>query len=115
MTTPTPIERTAAEKVQRVGWHALIDRRITLVVHETPCRVVCDGSGVLTETVTGVLVNVVKMPAGPIGFLKTDDGSQIAFDAGLDLKNGRVTLELDGAEYDAAVAKATALAEQAAQ
>ena len=71
----------------------LIGQRVRIVVNETPCACRMDGHDVLTETVTGKIERFIRMPAGPIGVLRTDDGRAIVFDAYNDIGLGKIELE----------------------
>lgn len=70
----------------------LIGSHVELVVREQPCRCVMAGYEPLTETVSGILTGFHMMPFGPIGTLKADDGRRFVFDAGPDLKNGKIEI-----------------------
>lgn len=72
----------------------LVGKRVTLRVHKTPCIIRADGYLPLRESVSGIIKGFSKQPAGPVGILEDDDGNLIAFDAGLDLQNGRIDIEV---------------------
>lgn len=72
----------------------LAGQRMRIVVKDTPCRCVRDGCIPLTATTEGRLLRFEKMPFGPIGFLQTDDGTTICFDAGGDILSETIELEL---------------------
>lgn len=69
-------------------------QRLRIVVNETPCRCRWPDFDILTETVEGRCLGFKKMPGGGIGFIETDDGQRICFDADLDVKAGRIEIEL---------------------
>jgi hypothetical protein len=50
----------------------------------------------LTQTVEGEAIRFEKMPCGPIGFIKRDDGKIVCFDAGGDIQLGKIEIELLG-------------------
>lgn len=68
--------------------------RVTIQVNEAPCRCIYPGSEILTETVTGTIRGFKQIPAGPIGFLETDAGSLVCFDAGADIASGKIEIQL---------------------
>jgi hypothetical protein len=72
----------------------LRNKRVRIIVHSTPCMCVHTGCIPLTETVEGTILKFEKMPCGPIGFLTTDDGHRICFDAGCDISAGTIEIEL---------------------
>jgi hypothetical protein len=73
----------------------LVGRRVTLEVHDTPCNVSMGAYEPLRETTSGTVKSITSYPGGPIGVIEADDGRSIAFDAGLDLRNGRVRVVLE--------------------
>lgn len=72
----------------------LIGKRVTLRVHEEPCHVVMPGCIPLVGTVVGTIEKFDQWPGGPVGYLRDDAGHLIAFDAGFDLKNGKIEIEV---------------------
>lgn len=72
----------------------LIGKDARLIVHKKPCKVVSHGHEPLTETTTGILTRFIKMPGGPIGFMETEEGKKICFDAGFDISSGKIEIEL---------------------
>lgn len=73
---------------------ALIGKRMRVVVTEQPCRVWADGCIPLTETTEGIVERFFKMPGGGVGVVVRDDGARVIFDADLDIKAGKIWLEL---------------------
>lgn len=69
-------------------------RRVTLQVDgkEPPAMIAIGDYRPLIVTVAGRIDDFVFWPGGPVGLLTADDGTKIAFDAGLDIINGRVTI-----------------------
>jgi hypothetical protein len=74
----------------------LIGKRIRIVVNATPCRCVYPGCDILERTTEGVVTRWEHQPAGLIGFLRTDEGELICFDAAGDISSGKIELELRG-------------------
>ena len=73
----------------------LIGKRVTLRVKEEPCKVVMEGTVPLVESVSGIIREITKMPGGMIGILEDDGGNKIAFDSELDVRAGRIEIELE--------------------
>lgn len=73
---------------------ALIGQRVTLECHRPPCRVVLAGTEPLVFTTEGVIRRIESQPGGPIGVLEADDGRMIAFDCGLDISAGVLSIVL---------------------
>ena len=72
----------------------IVGKRLRVIVNEEPCHVVMDGCERLTATIEGTAERFFGMPGGPIGVVRRDDGSRVSFDAGFDIKLGKIELEL---------------------
>ena len=54
-----------------------------------------DGTVPLVESVSGIIRKMFKMPCGLVGILEDDGGNKIAFDAELDIKAEKISVELE--------------------
>lgn len=80
----------------RVSARELKGRRVSIIVHRPPCIVRMDGTVPLTASAVGTVERFIRMPGGAIGIIITDAGERVAFDAGLDIKAGKITIEVPG-------------------
>ena len=79
----------------QVNGSRLIGKRVTLQVNSTPSPCAYPEAMPLRQTTSGTLRRFERWPAGRFGFLETDRGTLICFDAGLDLQNRTVEIVVD--------------------
>lgn len=74
----------------------LVGRRVTIIVHRTPCRCSILGSDfdLLTTSTSGRIERFIDAPNGALGILSADDGRRILFDAASDIHLGKIEIEV---------------------
>lgn len=70
-------------------------KSVTVIVSDgaTPCKVAMDGARPLRHTTVGSLTKVSQTAAGQIAIVEQADGKRFAFDAGVDIHNGKIKVE----------------------